>query len=944
MSHPSSLVDLCCAELGRSIATIGEVDEAVVDEKLRARILACAIAAGALDDEALTNANALSLFAGRELVLRGSRLTDRGLRLATAACAGRLLELDLSRCVGRVSDAGVTRLLRRSPALRRLNISHCRFTDASVECASQSCPQLVEIDFSWNGSGISDRSCHALAKRCGRLESLSMCGARVSDGALLALAAKCAALHTLRVRGCHMLSEGGIVAALSKLPRVSRVDLCQWPNASEASLERLVAHCDSLTALDLSMCSQLTDAAVAAATAGFPQLTELVAYGVPRLHSPLIASASLRRLCLSGCRSLAAPTLQAAELRTLELQNCRDLEPPALAAAVAGSPRLEVLSLDGSSRLASLELSSASLLDLSLGGCAKLETLSLSCASLERLSLRGCAAVTAAALDALLAGCPRLASLDVRACAMLDGARLSHAALADLTLAWCGALATARLDLPALRSLALLALPTPTPLPALLPPPAALASLHLHDLRGWVDQPPAALATRVSSLGALSLAGAPLAADDLAAVGTVLRHCGSLTSLDLSRCAGVCDGVLASLLPLCPHLLRFEASQLPRVASVALASPSLAEAVVGGCETLAELRIDCGALHSLHTAGSEKLRLVAVDAPALRELSLCSCAQLASLTLRAAALRTLDLSECVALDAADVERALPLCPSLDSLNLSGCRRLRALRLASPSLTTLRVCWCSALASLALACAGLRKLYAHGGLRLTHLELAPAPPTATVSALGKAAAAEAAVTTPATPTTPAAVNGAPPSPSCAGLQLLELQKCRALTDDSLPSLLCASGALRLLNLTDCALLRRPRLASASLVTVHLYNCLALVAPTIECASLELLNLTYCVAMSELTLRCPRLTTLLCAGCKALPDAAVLGALDGAAAVSSFDLKGCEQLAAQTLASVERHCKGALRVAAAQEAAAIGAVAASVAGVKRGRENSNVSEEL
>ena len=160
----------------------------------------------------------------------------------------------------------------------------------------------------------------------------------------------------------------------------------------------------------------------------------------------------------------------------------------------------------------------------------------------------------------------------------------------------------------------------------------------------------------------------------------------------------------------------------------------------------------------------------------------------------------------------------------------------------------------------------------------------------------------------------------------------------------PSLLCASGALRLLNLTDCALLRRPRLASASLVTVHLYNCLALVAPTIECASLELLNLTYCVAMSELTLRCPRLTTLLCAGCKALPDAAVLGALDGAAAVSSFDLKGCEQLAAQTLASVERHCKGALRVAAAQEAAAIGAVAASVAGVKRGRENSNVSDEL
>ena len=85
-------------------------------------------------------------------------------------------------------------------------------------------------------------------------------------------------------------------------------------------------------------------------------------------------------------------------------------------------------------------------------------------------------------------------------------------------------------------------------------------------------------------------------------------------------------------------------------------------------------------------------------------------------------------------------------------------------------------------------------------------------------------------------------------ACAGLQLLELQKCRALSDDSLPPLLCASGALRLLNLTDCALLRRPRLASASLVTVHLYNCLALVAPTIECASLEL-------STSLIASRCP-----------------------------------------------------------------------------------------
>ena len=44
---------------------MGEVDETVVDEKLRARILACAIAAGALDDEADADARERAMVRGR---------------------------------------------------------------------------------------------------------------------------------------------------------------------------------------------------------------------------------------------------------------------------------------------------------------------------------------------------------------------------------------------------------------------------------------------------------------------------------------------------------------------------------------------------------------------------------------------------------------------------------------------------------------------------------------------------------------------------------------------------------------------------------------------------------------------------------------------------------------------------------------------------------------
>ena len=63
------------------------------------------------------------------------------------------------------------------------------------------------------------------------------------------------------------------------------------------------------------------------------------------------------------------------------------------------------------------------------------------------------------------------------------------------------------------------------------------------------------------------------------------------------------------------------------------------------------------------------------------------------------ALAELDLSSCVALPSEAIEALLPRCPSLRTLNLSGCRRLKALRLASASLHSLLLCWCSQLASL-----------------------------------------------------------------------------------------------------------------------------------------------------------------------------------------------------------------------------------------------------
>ena len=297
-----ALAELCCqavaAQLLRLPCTLDHLPP-----RARQRILRHAIASGALEEEHLPLFGGLS-----ELVLKGSKVTDKGLEHVAAACGARLLALDLSQCVRLLSDAGVAALLRACPKLQALDLSHCRLTDVSIEAAAQHCPALTALDYSWNGSGVGDRSARAVAAHSRRLESLRLCGSRVTDAALLALACACPRLHTLEVRGCHLLSEAGFVAVVSRLPRLAALRPSQWRHFSDASVDLLVRCCGQLTALDLSMCDRIDDAAVGRAARGLPQLRTLQCYGVGRLSTPHLASASLTHLCLSGCRALSSPS------------------------------------------------------------------------------------------------------------------------------------------------------------------------------------------------------------------------------------------------------------------------------------------------------------------------------------------------------------------------------------------------------------------------------------------------------------------------------------------------------------------------------------------------------------------------------------------------------------------------------------------------------------
>ena len=316
-----NLLSLCCAEVAQSLLYL-PCSLQFLPPRVQALILERALSIEQL--ESMTIMVALN-----KLSLVGSSVTDRGLRMIACVTGALLIELDISRCI-RLHDSGLCPLLECCTRLRKLNISNCRFSDTSIERAARCCTDLRELDYSWNGSGIGDRSMWAIAMHCPQLEAIALSGSRASDSALLSLACAHPALNRIEVRGCHLLSEGGIVAALSKLPLQTKFEFGQFPRISEASIELLTSQLSRIEVLDLSMCDRISDSTLALATSSLPELLQVVCYGMARLQAPRVESQTLRHLCLSGCRALTAPYIVCPNLEGLELQNCRELAADAI--------------------------------------------------------------------------------------------------------------------------------------------------------------------------------------------------------------------------------------------------------------------------------------------------------------------------------------------------------------------------------------------------------------------------------------------------------------------------------------------------------------------------------------------------------------------------------------------------------------------------------------
>lgn len=396
----------------------------------------------------------------------------------------------------------------------------------------------------------------------------------VSDQCLRALVRRCRALASVSLRHCRCVTDYGVAA---------------FADASEAK-----STLSTLTTLDISYCTKVTDMGVLAVVTRASRLRVLLAAGLPLLEGGAIQgltrtpTSSLETLDVSDCAHLSAAGMSHlvrayanTRLTDLNASSCAQLSDDVLVALGRYSPRLRTL------RLASCPLVSDAGVQrlvefvppLSADAADSLEHEQVSsaarCVQLRTLELSGCFQLTDAALVAVGRQCADLEVL------LVDGVRrltdagvrvITHQCARLRTIRWSGTLVRSRtsafFSVPRLDRAALSAVSAA----------AQLTTLHVGNTtcdtdafcalltsigRQLRDVDVTVIATDAicESIGAwcaqlrsLRLSRSRYFSE--ANFATIARGCRQLRSLDLESCEQIRDASVEAISAHCVHLER----------------------------------------------------------------------------------------------------------------------------------------------------------------------------------------------------------------------------------------------------------------------------------------------------------------------------------------------------------------------------------------------------
>jgi len=245
--------------------------------------------------------------------------------------------LDFSHC-HLLDDIGITVIATGKWQLKELYLRDCPgITDTGISRLANSCAQLTVLDLNGciNVGEFGDRAIKEIGAFCGGLKTLDLGGCkRVEDAGVRALAVGCPHIESLKLGGCKLLTKTSLKALSRHSRELTDVLLGGCEKFTDSDFELYLgpncAFAPTLTSLDLSGCSKISDRGVGVVCKTFGM--QLYSLGLSGSNITDFASQIVTRLC--------------ERLRTLDLSTCYNVSDSSVHCIAKGLTGLSTLKLD----------------------------------------------------------------------------------------------------------------------------------------------------------------------------------------------------------------------------------------------------------------------------------------------------------------------------------------------------------------------------------------------------------------------------------------------------------------------------------------------------------------------------------------------------------------------------------------------------------------------
>ncbi|PKK57335.1 hypothetical protein RhiirC2_858255, partial [Rhizophagus irregularis] len=187
-------------------------------------------------------------------------ITDKGLCAIIGSCR-KLEHLNISYCEN-ISDKSLFEIAENCHDLQEFHFAEAhRITDKSICCILNSCQNLQYLDFAGVMALQNDALIVAIIRASPNLRHLDISHNDIGDEVTEALAHTCYKLEYLDLSSCTFISELSICNVICSCPKIQHLSLGNC-NITSKTIKEIAHSCLSLKSLDLEGCENISKKAM----------------------------------------------------------------------------------------------------------------------------------------------------------------------------------------------------------------------------------------------------------------------------------------------------------------------------------------------------------------------------------------------------------------------------------------------------------------------------------------------------------------------------------------------------------------------------------------------------------------------------------------------------------------------------------------------------------